>query len=136
VGTYDEFVEGIAEEKALQTVASTAALPRNPESTLVKKVLDQNKDHGRYFADPLIAAQTYLAETLYSFATGHRHTMRWWTNVMRNPALLSKMVNGYPVGSNDYLEMATPRSQRKKRQHAEQLHSLQSGFKRRRSVLF
>ena len=132
VGTYDEFVEGMAEEKALQTVVSTAALPQNPKSTLVKKILKENKNHGKYFSDPLVAAQTYLAEHLYSFATGHRHTMRWWTNVMRNPGLLSKTVNGYPVGSDDYLGMATPRLQRKKRRHAEQLHSLQSGFKRRR----
>jgi hypothetical protein len=132
VGTYDEFVEGIAEEKALQTVVSTAALPRNPESTLVKKVLEENKDYGRYFSDPLIAAQTYLAESLYSFAIGHRYTMRWWTNVMRNPTILSKTVKGYPVGSDDYLKMAKPRSQRKKYLNSEQLHSLRSGFTRKR----
>jgi hypothetical protein len=131
-GTYDEFVEGIAEEKALQMVVSTAALPRDTHTPLVQKALE-NKDHAKYFKEPLIAAQSYLAESLYSFATGHRHTMRWWSNFMREPKLLSKTVDGYPAGNDSYVDAVTPRARRGKHRHGEQQHSLWSGFERRRT---
>jgi hypothetical protein len=129
--TYDEVVEGLAEDKALQTVISTADLPYDPDSPVVQSIV-KGRRHDRYFPDVLTAAQTYLAEDLYTFATGHEHTMRWWSKFMKDPDMLAKTKNGYPVGRDSYVdEAATPRPRRDKTKDSIQRHSLSSGFTRR-----
>jgi len=68
--------------------------------------------------------------TLYTFATGHQHTMRWWSKFMKEPELLTKTKNGYPVGRPSYVDEVTPRARNGKTKDSVQRHSLSSGFTR------